>query len=158
MNAQADAEIIKSFNHAKTNQEREKIMMTLVKPYLRVSAEDEVTNKYNVSYMNGNKVKKGDNYYFDNLYKTYTNTIIGIKDIKDEDVFHPVFIMMFDMNGLKGPNVWGKDIYGINIFIDGNITPLGTGKELEDLKKDCSTLGTGVSCSQYYRIGGEFRE
>jgi hypothetical protein len=26
------------------------------------------------------------------------------------------------------------------------------------LKKDCSTEGTGVSCSYYYRIGGEFNE
>ena len=67
-------------------------------------------------------------------------------------------IMMFDMNGLKGPNTWGKDIYGINIFTDGKITPIGTGWDLEDLKKDCSETGTGISCSHYYRIGGEFNE
>ncbi len=66
--------------------------------------------------------------------------------------------MMFDMNGLKGPNMWGKDIYAINIFVDGKITPIGTGWELEDMKLDCSDKGTGVSCSYYYRIGGEFNE
>jgi hypothetical protein len=130
----------------------------LVKPYLRITEQDEITDRYNLSYMNGSKVKKDDIFYFDNLYKTHTNTIVGIKDIKDEDVFHPVFIMMFDMNGLQGPNVWGKDVYGINIFIDGNITPIGTGKDMEELKKDCSSAGRGVYCSHYYRIGGEFNE
>jgi hypothetical protein len=158
MNAQADSEILKSFKRAKNNQERENIMMRLVKPYLRISEQDEVANKYNLSYMNGEKVKKDDIFYFDTLYKTSTNSIVGIKDIKDEDVFHPVFIMMFDMNGLQGPNVWGKDVYGINIFIDGNITPIGTGKDMEELKKDCSSVGRGVYCSHYYRIGGEFNE
>jgi hypothetical protein len=158
MNAQADTEIIKNFKQAKNNQERENIMMRLVKPYLRITEQDEITDKYNLSYMNGSKVKKDDFFYFDNLYKTSSNTIVGIKDIKDEDVFHPVFIMMFDMNGFKGPNTWGKDVYGINIFIDGNITPLGTGKDLEELKKDCSSVGSGISCSHYYRIGGEFKE
>ena len=91
-------------------------------------------------------------------YLTKNNKIIGIKDIKDEDVYHPVFLMMFDMNGLKGPNMWGKDVFGLNIFIDGNITPLGSGWDIDDLKADCSTSGTGVACSHYYRIGGNFNE
>ena len=108
--------------------------------------------------MNGNKVGKNDEFYFEKFYNSYNGNIIGIKDIKDDDVYHPGFIMMFDMNGIKGPNMWGKDIYGINIFSDGKITPLGTGWDIEDLKKDCSEQGTGISCSYYYRIGGEFNE
>lgn len=43
MNAQADADIIKSFKHAKSNEEREQLMMNLVKPYLRISGQDELT-------------------------------------------------------------------------------------------------------------------
>ncbi len=66
--------------------------------------------------------------------------------------------MMFDMNGIKGPNIWGKDIFGINIYIDGKITPLGYDWNLEELKQDCSEHGSGVSCSHYYRIGGDFNE
>ncbi len=158
MNAQADADIIKSFKHAKSNEEREQLMMNLVKPYLRISEQDELTKKYNQYYLNGSKVKASDEFHFDNLYLTSKNKIVGIKDIKDDDVFHPAFIMMFDMNGLKAPNTWGKDIFGINIFVDGNITPIGSGWDLEDLKKDCSESGTGVSCSHYYRIGGDFNE
>ena len=114
--------------------------------------------KYSSYYLNGEKVKQGDEFYFNNLYLSKNNKIIGIKDIKDDDIYHPAFIMMFDMNGLNGPNTWGKDVFGINIFVDGKINPIGAGWDIEDLKKDCSTTGTGVSCSHYYRIGGEFSE
>ncbi len=158
MNAQADADIVKSFKRAKSNQEREQLMIRLVKPYMRISEADELTKRYEPTYLNGEKVKPGDDFYFDKVYVAENGILVGIKDIKDDDIYHPGFIMMFDMNGVKAPNTWGKDIYGINIFIDGNIKPLGTGWDIEDLKKDCSPSGSGVSCSHYYRIGGEFNE
>ena len=157
MAAHADENIVKDFN-SKSNQEREQIMIKLVKPYLRIKESDEITKRYAPYFMNGTKIPKDNQYYFEKLYLTKNGIIIGIKDIKDEDVFHPGFLMMFDMNGLKGPNVWGKDIYGINIFTDGKITPIGTGWDLKKKKKDCSETGTGISCSHYYRIGGEFNE
>lgn len=155
MNAHSETDLIKGLKKAKNNTEREQIMMTLVKPYLRISESNSLNKKYNLYYLNSQPVKPSDEYYFDKLYLSRNNKIIGIKDIRDEDIYHPVFLMMFDMNGLSGPNTWGKDVFGLNIFIDGKITPLGAGWELEDLKKDCSTLGTGVACSHYYRIGGE---
>ena len=42
MVAQADDDIVKSFHHAKTNEEREQLMIKLVKPYLRIHEEDEL--------------------------------------------------------------------------------------------------------------------
>lgn len=158
MSAHADVDIIKSFKRAKTNEDRETLMIRLVKPYLRLQDDEKVEKKYTAHYLNGTKVHKKDQYYFDKLYVNKAGMVVGIKDIKDEDIYHPGFIMMFDMNGLKGPNTWGKDIYGINIFADGKITPLGTGLPIEKLQKDCSPAGTGISCSYYYRIGGEFNE
>lgn len=158
MSAQADADIVKSLHRAKTNEERERLMIQLIKPYLRIHNQDEITKKYIPHYMNGNKVNKKDLFYFEKVYQSQNNTIIGIKDIKDDDIFHPGFLMMFDMNGILGPNTWGKDIYGINIFTDGKITPIGTGWNIDDMKNDCSEKGSGVSCSYYYRIGGEFNE
>ena len=158
MNAQADSDIVKSLKKAQTNDEREQLMLKLIKPYLRISEQDKLTLKYKPHYMDGSKVLPEDKYYFENLYISENNIIVGIKDILDDNTYHPAFIMMFDMNGQKGPNVWGKDIYGINIFVDGKITPLGYDWELEDLKQDCSDNGSGVSCSHYYRIGGDFNE
>ncbi len=158
MTAQANENIVKGFHRAKTNEAREQLMITLVKPYLRIQEEDALKTNYNQYYMNGNKVKPTDSFYFDRLYNSSNGQIIGIKDIKDDDIYHPGFIMLFDMNGLKGPNTWGKDIYGINIFVDGKITPIGAGWNIDNVKQDCSETGTGVSCSYYYRIGGEFNE
>lgn len=158
MTAQANENIVKGFHRAKTNEAREQLMITLVKPYLRIQEEDALKTNYNQYYMNGNKVKPTDPFYFDRLYNSNNGQIIGIKDIKDDDIYHPGFIMLFDMNGLKGPNTWGKDIYGINIFVDGKITPIGAGWNIDNVKQDCSETGTGVSCSYYYRIGGEFNE
>ncbi len=158
MTAQANENIVKGFHRAKTNEAREQLMITLVKPYLRIQEEDALKTTYNQYYMNGNKVKPTDPFYFDRLYNSSNGQIIGIKDIKDDDIYHPGFIMLFDMNGLKGPNTWGKDIYGINIFVDGKITPIGAGWNIDNVKQDCSETGTGVSCSYYYRIGGEFNE
>ena len=158
MNAQADSEILKSFKRAKDNHAREELMKNLVKPYLRITESDAITKKYIPHFMNGVKINTNHEYYFEKFYLTKNGSIIGIKDIKDNDIFHPAFIMSFDMNGLKGPNCWGKDIFGVNIFVDGKINPIGTGWDTEELKKDCSETGTGVSCSYYYRIGGDFNE
>ena len=158
MNAHADSDIIKGFNRAKNNLERENFMMNLVKPYLRISEGSELKTKYVPFYMNGTRVSPEQEYYFDNLYVTKNNIIVGIKDVKDNDIYHPAFIMMFDVNGTKSPNTWGKDIFGINIYIDGKIASLGVDKDLNTLKQDCSREGSGIFCSYYYRIGGDFNE
>lgn len=158
MNAQADSDIIKSFKRAKSNHAREELMKNLVKPHLRITESDTIKKKYTQHYLNGNKVQQNDEYYIEKFYLSKNGKIMGIKDIKDDDIYHPAFIMAFDMNGLAGPNTWGKDIFGMNIFVDGKITPIGAGWDIEDLKKDCSEAGLGVSCSYYYRIGGEFNE
>ena len=159
MNAHSDSDILKGLKNAKEDAQREQLMLILVKPYLRISESNILQKKsYQPKFMNGKVVKPSDRYYFDKLYLTKNNKVVGFKDIKDEDVFHPVFLMMFDMNGVKGPNVWGKDIFGLNIFIDGNISPIGSGWSINELKSDCSGEGTGVSCSHYYRIGGEINE
>jgi len=158
MNAQVDSNIVKGFKNAKTNQDRENLMMQLVKPYLRLREDDNLSKKYNYQFMNGNKVSKDEFYYFDSLYYSESGKIVGIKDIKDDDIYHPAFIMMFDVNGLKGPNTWGRDVFGVNIFVDGKISPIGAGNTIEELQQDCSQEGTGVTCSYYYRIGGEFNE
>lgn len=156
INAHITEDIIKSINKAKTPQEREAILLALVKPYLRINTENYPGRHYKPKYMNGTKVYKGQNYYFDDLYFAENNTIVGIKDIKSENSNDALFIMMFDINGIMPPNRWGRDIYGVNIYDGGKIEPFGFDMDMNELKKDCSESGTGVSCSYYYKIGGGF--
>lgn len=158
MSAQADSDIVRGLKNAKTSEMREFFMMYLAKSYLELDEVKDIHKKYIPSYMNGVKINKNDEYAFESYYVHPSGVIVGLKDIENKDDRSPGFVMSIDVNGIKGPNIWGKDIYGINIFQDGKITPLGYGKSVEFLKKDCSVQGTGVSCSHYYRIGGNFNE
>ena len=63
--------------------------------------------------------------------------------------------MMYDVNGKQGPNVWGKDVFGMNIYQD-TVSPFGENASSEDVEFDCSRQGTGLYCSTYYINGGSF--
>ena len=158
INAHITDDMLKSMNKAKTPEDRESILLAIVKPYLRIGTYNIPVRHYRPRYMNGTKVYKGQRYYFDDFYFAENNTIVGIKDIKNEKMDDALFIMMFDMNGLLPPNRWGKDIFGVNIYDGGRIEPFGFDLDMDELKKDCSETGTGVSCSYYYKIGGGFDE
>lgn len=156
INAHITDDMIKSMSKAKTPQEREKLLLTVVKPYLRIDTENYPIKHYKPRYMNGDRIYKGQLYFFDDFYFAENNTIVGFKDIKTDKSSDVWFLMMFDMNGLLPPNRWGKDIFGINIYDGGIIEPFGFDKSMQELKKDCSESGTGVDCSYYYKIGGGF--
>ena len=156
INAHITDDMIKSMNRAKTPQEREELLLTVVKPYLRINTDNYPIRHYRPRYMNGNRVYRGQLYFFDDFYFAENNTIVGKKKKKTDKSSDVWFLMMFDMNGLLPPNRWGKDIYGINIYDGGRIEPFGFDKSMKELKKDCSESGTGVDCSYYYKIGGGF--
>lgn len=155
INAHITDEIIKSMKKASSANEREQILLALTKPYLRIDTVNFPPKRYTPHYMNGAKIFRGQTFFFEDFYYANNNTIVGIKDVKTEKDSDPLFIMMFDINGILPPNRWGKDIYGINIY-NGEIKPFGYNLSMEDLKKDCSSSGTGISCSYYYKIGGGF--
>ena len=108
--------------------------------------------------MNNSRIGKNQYYYFDDFYYAENNTIIGIKDLEQQNADDPMFMLMFDLNGLLPPNRWGKDIFGINIYGEGHIEPFGKQFDMADLKLDCSEKGFGINCSYYYIIGGGFDE
>lgn len=154
IDAHEQDEIIRSFRRAKNAQERETILLNLIQPYLRLS-KTKLPRRYKPRFMNGERISLTDRYYFEEMYVTDNGMIVGIKDIDSDDENAPKFRIMMDINGLLPPNVWGKDIYGINMFANG-VEAFGSNLTMEALKKDCSELGTGVGCSYYYKIGGGF--
>jgi len=158
INTHITDDIIKSFKKAKNSEEREQLLIQLIKPYMRIQTDINVPKKYSIRYMNKAKVYKGQLYYFEEIYFTEDGVIVGIKDLPKDGESEPIFIIMYDINGILPPNIWGKDIFGINIYDDGHIEPFGQGKDMNDLKKDCSQSGTGISCSYYYKIGGSFKD
>lgn len=157
MVTQAESDIVKNIKNSKNDSEREKYMSQLIKPYLRLK-EPLKKRKYQQHYLNGRLISKKEPLYFDSLYNTEDGLIVGIKNATEKGQNLPVFLMMIDTNGYKKPNTWGKDIFGLNIYRDGNVNAIGYGWDIEKLRKDCSISGSGLSCSYFYRIGGEFIE
>ncbi len=158
MSAQENAEVAKSIKNSKDIEKREKYMMQLVKPYLRLKERGKHHSRYHLHYMSGNHVGKDDIYNFDSIYESNDDVIVGIKDIDNRSEKDVVFMLMIDTNGYKKPNMWGVDIFGVDIYPTGKVAPLGSDWELDELRKDCSKSGSGISCSHFYRIGGEFNE
>ena len=144
-----------AFKKANSDKEREMVLYELLKPYLRM--DKEISNdEYKLSYLNGSAIKDDDYYYITNFHSTGSGKIVGLKWIntpkKIQDKF-PIAIMSIDLNGLKKPNRWGYDVFGVNIYTD-RIEPIGKSDDDFYLKSDCSKKGTGIYCSYYYYIYG----
>ncbi len=149
-------DMIKNYNMASTSEEKEQIVMMLLKPYLRLT-QAKLPRHYQIFYMNKHKVDKDDYWYFKEYYYADTGVIVGLKDVNRQKASEPVFIMMFDVNGMLPPNTWGKDVYGI-VFYETRVTAIGAEEPMDKLPQDCSPHGRGLYCSYYYLIGGEFEE
>ncbi len=149
------------FKKAKNNTQKEKVLFDLINPYLRVESKVD-PQKYKLAFLNGSKVTSDDYYYFENLYATTTEHIVGLKWLNTPASLSessPMAILLFDTNGLKAPNKWGFDVFGVNIYLK-KIEPFG--KEIQDdklLEQDCSNKGKGVYCSYYfYTYGGYIQQ
>ncbi|MCD8378235.1 MAG: type II secretion system GspH family protein [Candidatus Gastranaerophilales bacterium] len=109
---------------------------------------------YKIKYMNGDNPDK--QYVFDEIYNTDNGAAVAFKwfdetDVRGEDKI--CGILMYDVNGKRGPNVWGKDVFGMNIF-NNKVEPFGKNEDPSVIETDCSRQGTGVYCSAYYLSGG----
>ena len=140
--------------NAKNSQEIEDIVFDEFKPYLRVESKIN-SKKYKYRYLNGEKVKDGQYYYFDNLYKTQNDTIVGIKWLGELYDKSSLLALMFDINGEESPNVWGKDIFGVNVYKD-KLEPFGKDIPANEVNSDCSKKGRGVYCSYRYLTEAQF--
>lgn len=152
--AQKNGDIDEQFSKTQSEDERKKILLDTIKPYLRITSENNAP--YEPVFMDKAPVTYGSKYYFDNFYLTSSDELVGLKFINSNCKAGEIcFIMAFDVNGLTSPNTWGYDIYGINVFKD-KIEPFGKDLNADVLKNNCSKLGNGVYCSYYYLMGGRF--
>lgn len=109
--------------------------------------------KYKVKYMNGDC--PADDYCFEEMYLTNNGATVAFKWLNSDSVSAPdaaIAKIMYDVNGKSGPNVWGKDIYGLNVYKD-KIMPFGSDWEEMAVEADCTRQGTGLACSYQYLKG-----
>ena len=114
--------------------------------------EKENLEPYKIVYMNGT-FPEGV-YRFSDFKQTYSNAVVSYKfyDKPQDDVLG---VLMYDVNGSVGPNVWGKDVFGLNIYAD-RFEPFCKNQNVSAQKQDCTKSGSGLCCSNYYLIGGNF--
>lgn len=113
---------------------------------------------YKIKYLNGET--PAETYFFNEKYNTDSGAVLGFRwfdvPLTDSKTGKKVLgVMMYDVNGKSGPNVWGKDVFGMNIYTDA-VLPFGYGLPSQDIEFDCSRQGTGLYCSTYYINGGAF--
>ncbi|MCQ2754377.1 MAG: type II secretion system GspH family protein [bacterium] len=110
-------------------------------------------DKYKISFLNGKR--QNEEYQFDNYKLTQGNAILAVKMTKGNSNDDLKGILMYDVNGTLGPNTWGKDVFGMKIY-ENRFEPFGKNEAIKTQKQDCSRNGTGLFCSNYYLIGGNF--
>jgi len=143
---------IKTLSH-----NRDMDLQSFVTALVKIHPLDNVIT-YKIKYMNGDDPQ--DKYVFTQIYKTDGLATIAFNWFDDPSVESStkreiLGTLMYDVNGKSGPNVWGKDVFGMNIFKD-KIEPLGQAATDSETEFDCSRQGTGLYCSSYYLKGGTF--
>jgi hypothetical protein len=121
---------------------------TIIKNEIKTSIKP-----YKISYMNG--IVSNKDFGFENFYITYSNAVLAYKFQDNNKNDSSVGQLLYDVNGVKGPNTWGKDVFGLNLYKTG-FEPFGKNETLSVQKQDCSRFGKGLTCSNYYLIGGNF--
>ena len=110
------------------------------------------SSSYKITFMNG--TFPNNTYRFKDFKTTYSNATLAVK-LFDAPQDNKLGMLMYDVNGKVGPNVWGKDVFGMNIY-DDKFEPFCKSESMSYQKQDCSKNGTGLCCSNYYLIGGSF--
>ncbi len=128
--------------------------------FLPVNKSKLIDNKaYRYRYLNGRSVKKHSKYYADRFLELENGMVIGFADFErdaDNVKNSPIGVMFVDIDGKKTRrNFIGSDVYAVNIYVD-RLEPLGSNLSRQDMKEDCSPVGTGLNCSAYYLFGGVF--
>jgi len=119
---------------------------------------DKSLSRYKYRYLNGLRVSEEDEYFVDDfVYDNDKKVIIGINWINPNcfSDSNKCGIAIFDMNGKKGPNRFGLDVFGADIYND-TLLPFGSGLSYDRAAKNCAKLESGVFCSSFYLIGGQF--
>ena len=110
------------------------------------------SSNYKITFLNG--TFPNNTYRFKDFKTTYSNATLAVK-LFDAPQDKKLGMLMYDVNGKVGPNVWGKDVFGMNIY-DDKFEPFCKTEPMSRQKQDCSKNGTGLCCSNYYLIGGSF--
>ena len=105
---------------------------------------------YKITFLNG--TFPNSTYRFNDFKLTQTNSVVSYK-LYETPQDGVLGLLLYDVNGSVGPNVWGKDVFGLNIYSD-RFEPFCKNDAISVQKQQCSKNGAGLCCSNYYLQGG----
>lgn len=108
---------------------------------------------YKITFLNGDVPDEA--YIFKDYKTSFSKSVFSVKMFDESGENNLQGYLMYDVNGASRPNVWGKDVFGFSIYPD-KLEPFGQDKAFSEQRADCSKNGTGLSCSNYYLMGGNF--
>lgn len=98
---------------------------------------------YKIKYLNGDT--PDEMYTFPEIYNTDSGATIAFKWLKTNSTGEDdmLGLIMYDVNGKHGPNVWGKDIFGFNVYAN-KVEPFGKNQDPLAIEADISRQGRGL--------------
>lgn len=136
----------------------DELILERIKPYFNINdGSFKNIEKYKYKKLNGRYMPKTSQFYFDKFILDKDGSILSIKKRENEEngESFPEFFMFIDINGEQEPNRIGQDIFFINIY-KNHISALGSNRPYAKIKANCSAIGSGLYCSEYYLLGGRF--
>lgn len=128
--------------------------------YLDIDYGKPVINNYfnyHHMFLNGKTVRNLSKYKANKFVSLKNGMIIGfagINDIQNEDNV-PLGILFVDVDGKTKQNSIGKDVFVVLLYTD-KIVPMGASSTIQEMKEDCSAVGSGLKCAAYYLMGSSF--
>lgn len=146
-------DFVNIFYSVNTKQSEEEVNFADAFETIMANEIKESAKPYRINFMDG--TYPNATYRFSDYNLTYSDAIVAMKLFDNNQNDNLKGILLYDVNGKSGPNVWGKDVFGMNIYSD-RFEPFCKEKPVIEQKQDCSKNGSGLCCSNYYLIGGNF--
>lgn len=111
--------------------------------------------QYKKRFKNGKSIGKESKYLSTEcvcLRNDIVVSFVGLEREKPEDAIGLLFV---DIDKKIKRNFIGRDIFVVLIYAD-KIEPYGYNASVQEMKEDCSPVGSGLKCSAYYLMGGSF--
>lgn len=111
---------------------------------------------YRHKFFNGKIINRESKYRANKFVKLKNGMIISFSENDRKDNSQsPIGFLLVDIDGKYSRNLIGRDVFVVKMFAD-RIEPYGYGLSIQDMKEDCSPVGSGLDCAAYYLLGGSF--
>lgn len=113
-------------------------------------------SKYHQYFLNGKIIKRISKYNADKYLVLQNGMIVAFKKFdKLPSESSPIGVLLVDIDGKSRRDFIGRDVFAVLMYTD-RIEPLGLKSSRQEMKEDCSPVGSGLKCSAYYLVGGNF--